>query len=37
MTKQTQVIFNNPEDINNSGYVIKNPYATVQTFNTEDG
>ena len=35
-TKQTEVIFNNPED-KNSGYVIKNPYATVQTFNTEDG
>ena len=34
---KTEVIFNNPEDINNSGYVIKNPYATVQTFNTEDG
>ena len=32
----TEVIFNNPED-SNSGYVIKNPYATVQTFNTEDG
>ena len=38
MTKErTEVIFNNPEDINNSGYVIKNPYATTQKFNTEDG
>ena len=38
MTKtKTEVIFNNPEDINNSGYVIKNPYATTQKFNTEDG
>ena len=37
MTKErTEVIFNNPED-KNSGYVIKNPFATVQTFNTEDG
>jgi len=35
-TTKTEVIFNNPED-KNSGYVIKNPYATVQTFNTEDG
>ena len=34
---KTEVIFNNPEDIENSGYVIKNPFATVQTFNTEDG
>ena len=34
---KTEVIFNNPEDINNSGYVIKNPYATTQKFNTEDG
>ena len=38
MTKtRTEVIFNNPEDIENSGYVIKNPYATTQKFNTEDG
>ena len=38
MTKtKTEVIFNNPEDIENSGYVIKNPFATVQKFNTEDG
>ena len=37
MTKtKTEVLINNPEDPN-SGYVIKNPYATVQTFNTEDG
>ena len=37
MTKtKTEVIFNNPEDLN-SGYVIKNPFATVQIFNTEDG
>ena len=37
MTKErTEVIINNPED-QNSGYVIKNPFATVQTFNTEDG
>tara|TARA_R100001086_G_scaffold32758_2_gene14856 strand:+ start:355 stop:666 length:312 start_codon:yes stop_codon:yes gene_type:complete len=37
MTKErTEVIINNPED-KNSGYVIKNPFATVQTFNTEDG
>tara|TARA_Y100000114_G_scaffold139410_1_gene143362 strand:+ start:771 stop:1082 length:312 start_codon:yes stop_codon:yes gene_type:complete len=34
---KTEVIFSNPEDIQNSGYVIKNPYATKQTFNTEDG
>ena len=34
---KTKVIFNNPEDIQNSGYVIENPYATTQTFNTEDG
>ena len=38
MTKtKTEVIFNNPEDINNSGYVIKYVYATTQKFNTEDG
>ena len=37
MTKErTEVLINNPDDPN-SGYVIKNPYATVQTFNTEDG
>tara|TARA_R100000278_G_scaffold62850_1_gene50831 strand:+ start:521 stop:832 length:312 start_codon:yes stop_codon:yes gene_type:complete len=37
MTKtKTEVLINNPEDPN-SGYVIKNPYATKQTFNTEDG
>ena len=37
MTKtKTEVIFNNGENTDN-GYVIKNPYATVQTFNTEDG
>ena len=35
MTK-TKVIFNNPEDPN-SGYVIENPFATTQKFNTEDG
>ena len=37
MTKlKTQVIFNNGKNTDN-GYVIKNPYATVQTFNTENG
>ena len=37
MTKtKTEVIFNNGKNADN-GYVIKNPYATVQTFNTEDG
>ena len=34
---KTKVIFNNPEDIQNSGYVIENPYATTQTFHTENG
>ena len=33
---KTEVIFNNGKDTEN-GYVIKNPFATVQTFNTEDG
>ena len=33
---KTEVIFNNGKNTDN-GYVIKNPYATVQTFNTEDG
>ena len=33
---KTKVIFNNGENTDN-GYVIKNPFATVQTFNTEDG
>ena len=37
MTKtKTEVIFNNGENTDN-GYVIKNPYATTQKFNTEDG
>ena len=36
MTKQTEVIFNNGKNTDN-GYVIKNPYATTQKFNTEDG
>ena len=37
MTKtKTEVIFNNGKNTDN-GYVIKNPFATVQTFNTEDG
>ena len=37
MTKtKTEVIFNNGRDTEN-GYVIKNPYATTQKFNTEDG
>jgi len=36
MTKQTQVIFNNGKNTDN-GYLIKNPFATVQTFNTENG
>ena len=36
MTKErTEVIFNNGKNTDN-GYVIKNPFATVQTFNTED-
>ena len=33
---KTQVIFNNGKNTDN-GYVIKNPYATTQKFNTEDG
>ena len=33
---KTQVIFNNGKNTDN-GYVIKNPYATSQKFNTEDG
>jgi len=33
---KTKVIFNNGENTDN-GYVIENPFATVQTFNTEDG
>ena len=36
MTKQTEVIFHNGKNTDN-GYTIKNPFATVQTFNTEDG
>ena len=32
----TKVILNNGENTDN-GYVIENPFATVQTFNTEDG
>ena len=37
MTKEkTEVIFHNGKNTDN-GYTIKNPYATVQTFNTEDG
>ena len=37
MTKtKTEVIFNNGKNTDN-GYVIKNPFATKQTFNTEDG
>ena len=37
MTKtKTEVIFHNGKNTDN-GYTIKNPYATVQTFNTEDG
>ena len=37
MTKtKTEVIFNNGKNTDN-GYVIKNPYATTQKFNTEDG
>ena len=35
-TIRTEVIFNNGENTDN-GYVIKNPYATTQKFNTEDG
>lgn len=34
--KRTEVIFNNGKNTDN-GYLIKNPFATVQTFNTEDG
>jgi len=34
--EKTEVIFNNGKNTEN-GFVIKNPYATVQTFNTEDG
>lgn len=33
---KTEILFNNGKNTDN-GYVIKNPYATVQTFNTEDG
>ena len=33
---KTKVIFNNGENTDN-GYTIENPFATVQTFNTEDG
>ena len=33
---KTEVIFNNGKNTDN-GYVIKNPFATVQKFNTEDG
>ena len=37
MTKtKTEVIFNNGKNTDN-GYLIKNPFATVQTFNTENG
>ena len=37
MTKlKTQVIFTNGKNTDN-GYTIKNPFATVQTFNTKDG
>ena len=37
MTKtKTEVIPTNGKNLDD-GYVIKNPYATVQTFNTEDG
>ena len=36
MTKQTEIIFHNGKNTDN-GYTIKNPFATVQTFNTEDG
>ena len=35
MTK-TEIIPNNGKNLDD-GYVIKNPFATVQTFNTEDG
>tara|TARA_R100001230_G_C5555659_1_gene81882 strand:+ start:86 stop:394 length:309 start_codon:yes stop_codon:yes gene_type:complete len=33
---KTKVIFNNGENTDN-GYLIENPFATVQTFNTENG
>ena len=33
---KTKVTFDNPENPN-SGYLIENPFATVQTFNTENG
>ena len=33
---KTEVIFHNGKNTDN-GYTIKNPFATVQTFNTEDG
>jgi len=33
---KTEVIFHNGKNTDN-GYLIKNPFATVQTFNTEDG
>tara|TARA_R100000458_G_scaffold53368_1_gene55554 strand:- start:1899 stop:2207 length:309 start_codon:yes stop_codon:yes gene_type:complete len=33
---RTEVIFNNGKNTDN-GYLIKNPFATVQKFNTEDG
>ena len=37
MTKtKTEVIFHNGKNTDN-GYLIKNPFATVQTFNTENG
>tara|TARA_R100000773_G_scaffold6648_1_gene6860 strand:- start:73 stop:381 length:309 start_codon:yes stop_codon:yes gene_type:complete len=36
MTKQTEILFHNGKNTDN-GYLIKNPFATVQTFNTEDG
>ena len=32
---KTKVIFNNPEDIQNSGYVIENPYETKVRFITD--
>ena len=35
MTK-TEIIPNNGKNLDD-GYVIKNPFATVQKFNTEDG
>jgi len=33
---KTEILFNNGKNTDN-GYVIKNPYATTQTFNTENG